>query len=406
MKIAFVVQRYGREVMGGSELHCRQVAERLADAGFDCTVYTTTARDYITWRNEYDSGETILNGVRIRRYPVDRERDIESFNAFSDRIFFSDHTRDDEIEWMERQGPVCPGLLDAIEKDEAGFDLFIFFTYLYYNTYWGLQRISGPKSLVPTAHDEPALHLRIMREVFERPDAFVFNTEAEKAMLKRYFDFEGKYQDTVGVGVSIPEIASDSGFCERSGLRSPFLLYAGRIEPGKGCSELLESFSLWAADHPGVQLALIGKRLMDLPERPDIRYLGFVSPEDKNQAMAQAAVTIHPSHMESLCMAALESLAVRTPILVQGGTEPLRQHCVQGNCGLWYTDAREFAAALDLLLEDDELSRALGRGGFRYVRSRYAWPAIIEKYEKMFDSLTSAGNGDGRKSGRSGGENI
>lgn len=384
MKIAFVVQRYGLEVMGGSELHCRQVAERLAAAGHDCTVYTTTARDYITWKNEYNPGETILNGVLIKRYPTEKERDIESFNAFSDRIFFSDHNRDDEIEWMDRQGPCAPRLLDALEKESAGYDLFVFFTYLYYNTYWGLKRVPGPKALVPTAHDEPALHLGIMHEVFSEPDAFVFNTSAEKAMLERFFEFDGKYQDTVGVGVTIPGELPDTGFCGKHGLRNPFLLYAGRIEPGKGCQEMLDCFLSYAEHHPGIQLALIGKLLMDLPERPDIRYLGFLSPEEKNQAMARADVTLHPSHLESLCMAALESLAVQTPILVQGRTEPLRQHCLLGNCGLWYTNAREFEEALDLLLGDLDLNRALGRAGLNYVRSRYAWDAIVEKYDKMF----------------------
>jgi len=387
MKIAFVVQRYGKEVMGGSELHCRQIAERLVDRGYDCTVYTTAAKDYISWKNDYPSGKTILNGVVIKRYKVNKERDIESFNRYSDWIFFNKHTHEDEIEWLNQQGPFCPALVKALEEEEKDHDLFIFFTYLYYNTYWGLQRLKGKKVLVPTAHDEPALRLGVMKEVFSAPHAFMFNTESEKKMLGRLFSFEGKYQETVGVGVEFPEKLRSPRFLQKHQLSPPFILYAGRIEKGKGCQELVDYFLKFSRKNIGLSLILIGKLLMELPSHPRIKYLGFLSPEEKNEATASALVTIHSSHYESLCMAALESLAARTPILVQERAEPLKQHCLKGKSGLFYSNYKEFEEGLNLFLKDSKLRRKMGENGLEYVREKYSWPVVIEKYSNLFRFL-------------------
>ncbi|MGQ9673947.1 MAG: glycosyltransferase family 4 protein [Candidatus Aminicenantales bacterium] len=385
MKIAFVVQRYGEEVMGGSELHCRLIAERLAAAGHNVTVYTTTAKDYITWRNEYPAGESRLSGVTIKRFPVAKPREIKSFNAYSDWIFHHPHTERDELEWLDRQGPETPDLIAALENEAQAQDIFIFFTYLYYTTYWGLKKVQGRKTLVPTAHDEPALHLGIMQDVFAAAQAFMFNTEAERRMLARLFSFEGKYQEIVGVGVDFPDEAEldREDFCRRHELSQPFLLYAGRIEPGKGCGELVDYFLRFSQSHPELSLVLIGNQLMDLPAHPRLRCLGFVSTQEKNVAMAAATLTVHPSHFESLCMAALESLAVRTPILVQEAAEPLKEHCLRGQCGLYYGNYREFEIALGLLLEDERLRKVLSRNGFAYVSRNYAWPIVMGKYEKM-----------------------
>lgn len=390
MKVGFVIQRYGKEVVGGSELECRLVAEHLVRKGYECTVFTTAAKDYITWRNEYHPGETILNGVSIKRFPVIKERKIETFNSFSDRIFSQSHTHDDELEWMRQQGPESPGLIEALEREQQKYDVFIFFTYLYYTTYWGLKKVKGRKALVPTAHDEPALYLEIMKEVFAAPEAFVYNTEAEKAIVGCQFPLGKRYQSTIGIGLEIPEIKDPSSVLEKFSLTKPFLLYAGRIEKGKGCEELIRYFLGYSQKNRKLSLVLIGKLLMELPRHPQIRYLGFVSNSDKTAAMAAATVTVHPSYLESLCIAALESMAVGTPVLVQERTAPLRHHSLKGRGGLTFSNYDEFEVALDLLLTDARLRRVLGNNGRSYVRDNYSWSKIIEKYERMLEFLKTS----------------
>ncbi len=56
MKLAFVVQRYGADIAGGSEGHCRELAERLIGR-HDITILTTCAKDYVTWENALPAGE-------------------------------------------------------------------------------------------------------------------------------------------------------------------------------------------------------------------------------------------------------------------------------------------------------------------------------------------------------------
>ena len=266
MKIAFIVQRYGVEILGGSEYHCRLIAERMARQ-HDVDVLTTCARDYIRWENEYPEGTEHINGVTVRRFANAHTRDIDAFNRYSDWIFHHPHTREDEMSWLEQQGPWCPALLDYLEGHHQSYDVLIFFTYLYAPTVLGLGIDPAKSILVPTAHREPAIGLDIYREMFAKPSAIAFNTEVEKAFLKDTFDIRAKGEETVGCGVDLLSDSTDAPaeFGRRHGLEGPFLLYGGRIDAGKGCLELIDYFTTYRDQGGDAALTLMGAKLMPLP---------------------------------------------------------------------------------------------------------------------------------------------
>jgi len=186
VKIAFVIQRYGTEVLGGSEHLCRLVAERFA-VQHDVEVLTTCAQDYVTWKNEYPEGADRVRGVTVRRFANARTRDIDAFNTYSEWIYNNRHTRDDEIEWLKQQGPWCPSLIEYLRRHHQQFDVLIFFTYLYAPTVLGLEVAPARSVLVPTAHDEPAIRLEIFKDVFTRPAALCYLTESERQFVHQQF---------------------------------------------------------------------------------------------------------------------------------------------------------------------------------------------------------------------------
>jgi glycosyltransferase involved in cell wall biosynthesis len=429
VRIAFIVQRYGTEVLGGSEYHCRLIAERLAGP-HQVEVLTTCARDYITWKNEYPEGTDRIRGVTVRRFASAGTRDIEAFNRYSDWIFNNAHTRTDEMDWLKQQGPWCPALVEYLRRHHQQYDVLVFFTYLYAPTVLGLEISPAKSVLVPTSHDEPAIRLEIYKDVFSTPAALLFNTDSERSFVQQLFSNLPKTEDVVGVGVDLPqsqpyprtperpdEDADQSGdppgpstsededgearaypshlltrgaiFRRRHRLYGPILLYGGRIDPGKGCEELIHYFSEYVKEGGDATLALMGVKLMSLPEEPFIRFAGLLSDRERLQALEAATVVCIPSPFESLSLLALEAMSAGTPILANARSAVLVDHCVRGNGGLYYADRDEFVECLKLLIRDDTLRAALGRNGREYVRKNYRWDVVLAKYERLFAKIRS-----------------
>ena len=385
INIGIVVQRYGSEVIGGAETLARNVAERLLRLGFRVTVFTTCAKDYLTWRNEYPAGETILRGVRIQRLPVARERVIEDFNRFSEEFFAAAAADRDEKKWFTEQGPFCPDLVQALVAAQKDIDLFFFFTYLYYPTVEGVLAVSKPFILFPTAHDEPPIHLRAMGDVFRRPRALFFLTQAEMDLVQRLFAPPGRMR-LVRTGVDIRAAVDDKPFRRRYLLIAPYLLYAGRIEKGKGLEAVFEYYAA-LKNEAYVDLVLVGKKLMDIPAGQGMKYLGYVSEGEKLAAFKGAVLSLQPSPLESLSITTLESFSMQTPVLVNRRCAALREHVEISGGGLAYDDQEEFLAGFRQLYRRPRLRRQMGEKGLAYVQRYYSWESVLAEIKKGIDEI-------------------
>ena len=389
LRVAVVVQRYGADISGGAELHARYVAEHLAKHA-QVEVLTTCARDYVSWRNEFAPGSEQVHGIPVHRFRVSQERTEVEFGRRSAQVFDQRHSLSAELAWLESEGPVCPDLIKQLEAWRTRFDFVLLFSARYYHAYHGARAVPERAILVPTAEREPSLGLSMFGPIFRGVRAIMYNSPEERALINSLSANDHVPGVVVGIGSEIPEQADPDRARQAFSLRNPYVIYVGRIDANKGCGELFDHFIRFVKTSAQlVDLVLIGTPAMVIPDHPRIRHLGYVSDREKFDAIAAASVLVMPSYYESLSMVALEAWALGRPVLANARCDVLLGQCLRSNAGLYYENANDFAGALHRLLQDEDLSRRLGRNGREYYMRHYAWPVIEGKYLDMFRRLSS-----------------
>jgi glycosyltransferase involved in cell wall biosynthesis len=388
MKLAVVVQRYGADINGGAELHARYIAEHLSRHA-SVEVVTTCARDYVTWKNELPAGVDQVNGIAVRRFPVAHPRKPHDFGRRSVRVFERRHSIDDELGWLESEGPASPALVKHVEEAAPGLDFVVLFSYRYYHAWHLARRIPGKAVIVPTAERDPAIGLSIFGPVLRGVRGLMYNSPEERAMIHAAAGNAAVPGVVVGVGSDIPDRTDPERFRRKFKITRPFAIYIGRIDENKGCPELFSHFQRYAAAFPGgLDLVLIGSAIIDVPKHPRIHHLGFVDDRDKFDALAASDLLIMPSYFESLSMVALEAWGLGRPVLANAHCDVLKGQCIRSNAGLFYGSYEEFVEALYALESNGPLNARLGRNGRDFFTRNYAWPVIERKYLDMFDQLS------------------
>jgi glycosyltransferase involved in cell wall biosynthesis len=389
-RLAFVVPRYGVDVVGGAETLVRGLAERLAQSGAAVEVLTTCARDHLTWRNVLPPGTSREGGVVVRRFPV-RPRDTRRHSWLQQRILRGSRLRPrEEVRWAE-ESVTSAALFDHLARRGAEYDVVCFAPYLFGTTLRGVPLVPGRAVLIPCLHDEPFAHLGVVRDAFQACRGFIFNSPPEAALADKLYGIGDRPAGIVGLGFDPAPPADAAAFRRRHGLEGPLLVYLGRKEAGKNVPLLIQyALRYRAARRADLTLVLAGDGPVSAPAgAAGIRDLGYLDPAGKAAAYAAATVVCQPSVNESFSIVLMEAWLAGTPVLVHARCPVTTHHVVRAGGGLAFEDFYEFAEALDLLLEDEERRNRLGSQGRAYVQTVYSWPAVTARLHEILERLVA-----------------
>ena len=193
-----------------------------------------------------------------------------------------------------------PQLYEYLKDASDDYALYVFIPYMFGTTYYGMQACPEKSVLIPCFHDEAYLYLRLFRQAYIQARGIIYNAMPEMELANKVYDFTTTEQICMGIGMDTNICANADAFRKAYRIQKPFLLYAGRKDAGKNVHTLLRYFAEYKQRHgdSDLQLVLIGGGSIEIPAsvRDDVYDLGFVSRQDKYDAMAAAELLCQPSH--------------------------------------------------------------------------------------------------------------
>jgi len=385
MKLCFVVPRCGANIVGGAETLVLQLAQRLQhDRGHQVTILTSCAEDNRSWKNVLQPGVEEISGVKVQRFLLD-ERDLETWVPLQISIANGRSlTLAQELEWMNHSVKSA-ALLEFLYKNSANYDAIFFAPYLFGFTFWGSLAVADKAWLIPCLHDESYAYTKVIEAMFRIVNRALFNSVPEQELaLSLYGPVQG---GEVGLGFeALYDIA------EKSPILGRYAVVLGRKETGKNVQLAIDYFIEGKSNGLIPQdLKLViagGGDFKDLfrdsaLQRSDIVDVTRLTEPEKLALLRAALVLIQPSTNESFSIVLMEAWLCGTPVLVHGRGAVTRHHVLRSTGGLYFLNSNEFSGALALLCEDSELRATLGKNGADYVRTRYSWPAVLDRFESV-----------------------
>jgi glycosyltransferase involved in cell wall biosynthesis len=421
MHVLHVVQLY--TPASGAARYFIEIGARLASEGHKVTVLATDALDLeYFWdrrKKRVDGGESAHGEVRVLRFPVRRAPGPPIIYPVIRRLMVElGRLGRPSAPLLRRLAMITPRLPEMerfLEQspDLADVDLVhttnitLDFAILPAARWAGRRGL--PHLCTPFVHlGEPGSR-QIVRyysmphqiELLRGCDAVATMTSLERDFLTAR-GVPAERVHIVGAGVTPADLAGGDGerFRQMYGIAGPIVLSVGTAAYDKGTIHVLEAMRrLWAggSDATWVQCGpLMGhfeQLYAGLPEgeRARTRVLGYVSDALRHDALAAADVYAQPSRTDSFGITYLEAWCYGVPVVgaLAGGVPAVIRHGVDGLL-VRFGDVAALSGAINRLLGDRELARAMGAVGAAHVHRSMTWDAVYGRARQLYAGARAA----------------
>ena len=237
----------------------------------------------------------------------------------------------------------------------------------------------------------------LFRLVYFRADAFV--------VLAR--DFKGRLESMGYAGpIHIGRTAVDNDLLEsskrdgpsRPGSKRPFnVLFLSRLVKEKGITEALTGFGILRSKNADVTMTVAGdgggtaeaKRLVGELKIPDVRFVGYVSGEDKARELRRADCYVFPSYEEGMPISVLEAMAFGLPVITRpvGALADFFEDGVMG----YMTESKApevLAGLMQKLLDDPAARERMGQYNQKFAWEHFSAVAVTGLLETVYSDVT------------------
>lgn len=239
----------------------------------------------------------------------------------------------------------------------------------------------------------------LVRRIMASFDKVICLSQTWRADLLNTFDLP----DAVVVQNAVPLPPEPAG-ARAPG--APFqLLFLGLIGDRKGLFDLLDAVEILVGQGYDVRLDVGGngeierleRRLAASPElKARVRFLGWVTPDQRREACLAAHAFALPSYAEGMPMSILEAMSYGLPIVSTpvGGIPELVEEGFNGHL-VSPGDSAAMAAGLRGMIEDEAQRAEMGRRSRHIIESRFDFASHVAKIGQIYESL-----GEGSHAGR------